>query len=551
MRGKRLTVVLAAVMAVVSALLAVAASPAAAAPRAFRAGEVRTIDVAGQAGVPANGVAAVLVNLTATSVTAPTFVTAWPSGEARPATSNLNPVPGQDTANLAVVPVDATGAISLYNHAGSAELVVDVVAYIPASSGFTPASTRLVDTRTTGSPLGAEGQRAVPLGLASPRVAVVNLTGVGATAATFLTAWTTGQARPATSNLNVAGAAATANLAVVTPAADGTITVANHAGRVDLVVDLLGSFPTGASITALTPTRLLDTRTGAGPVAPDAPGTIAAASVRAATGSNQTGTLLATLTGVNATARAFATVWSGTGARPATSNLNLRTTGAVANLMVLPVNAGGDVHLYVNAGRADLVVDAVAWVPGDGAVVAVAPTRLYDTRTADAGDVLPPVTRTFTYSVASRGAFSSDLTQFAASAAATLADPRGWRAAGIGFQRVDSGGDFTLWLSEAALVPSFGPPCTVNYSCRVGRNVIINEFRWRTSSPVWVDGGKSVDEYQDLVVNHEVGHFLGFDHLNCGGPGQLAPVMQQQSKGLSGCLPNEWPLAREISALAR
>lgn len=551
MGGKRLVGVVTAIAGIVSTMLTVVAGPVSAAPRAFRAGEVRTIAVAGQAGVPASGVGAVLVNLTATSVTAPTFVTAWPSGQARPDTSNLNPVPGQDTANLAVVPVDATGAISLYNHAGSAELVVDVVGYIPASSGFTPASTRLVDTRTAATPLVADAPRTVPLGLASPRVAVVNLTGVGATAPTFLTAWTTGATRPATSNLNLATGVAAANLAVVTPGADGTITVANHAGRVDLVVDLLGSFPADATITALAPTRLLDTRDGAGPVTPDDPGAIAATVVRSATGTDQAGTMLATLTGVNATARAFATVWTGPGTRPATSNLNLRTTGAVANLMVLPVTAGGDVHLYLNAGRADLVVDAVAWVPGDGAVVAVAPARLYDTRTADAGDVMPPVTRTFTYSVAARGAFTSDMTQFAASAAATLADPRGWRAAGIGFQRVDSGGDFTLWLSEAAFVPSFGPPCTVNYSCRVGRNVIINEFRWRTSSPVWVTGGKSIDEYQDLVVNHEVGHFLGFDHVGCSGPGQLAAVMQQQSKGLDGCLPNEWPLAREISALTR
>jgi Protein of unknown function (DUF3152) len=114
---------------------------------------------------------------------------------------------------------------------------------------------------------------------------------------------------------------------------------------------------------------------------------------------------------------------------------------------------------------------------------------------------------------------------------------------------VPTGGDFTLWLSQADLVPSFGPPCTVNYSCRVGRSVIVNEARWRLATPVWTGAGASLDDYHHLVVNHEVGHWLGFDHLLCGGAGQAAPVMQQQSKGLNGCLPNPWPTARELATI--
>ena len=222
----------------------------------------------------------------------------------------------------------------------------------------------------------------------------------------------------------------------------------------------------------------------------------------------------------------------------------------VATRALIRVEAGAGVDLYLNAGRADLVLDAAAWIPDDGSVRTVAPARLYDSRTADASGLLIPPARTVTYTVAVRGVVTADVNEFAASAAATLADPRGWRAAGITFQRVTSGGNFTLWLSQADLVPGFGSPCSVTYSCRVGRDVIINESRWRLATPVWVGAGATLADYQHLVVNHEVGHWLGFDHALCPGAGQPAPVMQQQSKGLNGCLPNPWPTAHELAVIS-
>jgi Protein of unknown function (DUF3152) len=157
------------------------------------------------------------------------------------------------------------------------------------------------------------------------------------------------------------------------------------------------------------------------------------------------------------------------------------------------------------------------------------------------------VYRLHTYIVRTRGTITTSVASFAASAAATYADPRGWMRAHHRFKRVSSGGDFTLVLAQARFLPSYSSVCSTLYSCRVGRNVVINQSRWKHSS-VHFTGDKAL--YRQMVVNHETGHWLGMHHLFCSGPGQLAPVMQQQSKGMQGCRPNAWPLAREISAVS-
>lgn len=97
------------------------------------ANETHTQQVTGTNGnctIPpdASGVA---MNVTAVGPTAPSFLQLWPSDEAQPAQgSSLNYLPGQaPTPNKVDVKLGATGAVKIYNLAGSVNVLADVVGY--------------------------------------------------------------------------------------------------------------------------------------------------------------------------------------------------------------------------------------------------------------------------------------------------------------------------------------------------------------------------------------------------------------------------------------
>jgi hypothetical protein len=86
------------------------------------------LQVTGRGGVPA-GATAVVLNVTVTDATDSSFLTAWPTGVTRPVASNLNFVAGQTVPNLVIVQVGSGGKVSLYNFAGSTDVIADVVGY--------------------------------------------------------------------------------------------------------------------------------------------------------------------------------------------------------------------------------------------------------------------------------------------------------------------------------------------------------------------------------------------------------------------------------------
>lgn len=92
-------------------------------------GSVIDLNVTGRGGVPAYGVSAVVLNVTVTEATATSFLTAWPSGAARPLASNLNYIDGSTVPNLVTVKVGEGGRVSLYNHAGWTHVIADVAGW--------------------------------------------------------------------------------------------------------------------------------------------------------------------------------------------------------------------------------------------------------------------------------------------------------------------------------------------------------------------------------------------------------------------------------------
>jgi len=153
------------------------------------------------------------------------------------------------------------------------------------------------------------------------------------------------------------------------------------------------------------------------------------------------------------------------------------------------------------------------------------------------------------YRIAVEAGVAVGIGEFAQLVNSTLDDPRSWTAGGqIQFQQVGSGdaAQFTVWLAAPSTAYSMcisggidirvgGVPYT---SCRVGNNVVLNSSRYLNAVNNY---GAPLAAYRQYMVNHEVGHRLGFSHERCPGAGKPAPVMQQQTLGLQGCVAYSWP----------
>jgi hypothetical protein len=96
---------------------------------AIDAGGVVRLKVTGRGGVPSTGVKAVVLTVLVTGPAQSGFLTAYPSGTARPTTSNVNFAAGQTIANTAFVTPSSDGYVDIYSQS-TTQVVADVQGYL-------------------------------------------------------------------------------------------------------------------------------------------------------------------------------------------------------------------------------------------------------------------------------------------------------------------------------------------------------------------------------------------------------------------------------------
>ncbi len=345
--------------------------------------------VLGRGNVPAAGVGAVALNVTAVDPSDQSYLTVWPTGGEPPNASNLNFTAGQTVPNMVIVAVGDRGSVSVFNASGATDVLVDVLGWFPTGASFgglTPA--RLMDTRAPGlttdhrfsgaGPMVAGGTVQLPVvgrgGMPAAGVGsvVLNVTATGATAESYLTVWPTGRSKPNASSLNFAAWRTVPNMVIVPVGSDGSISIFNATGQSHVLVDVLGWIPAGPLYTGLTPARLMDTRgpgltddgvaSGGGAVGA---GGQARLMVRGRGGVPAAAAMSVAInvTAVGPTAVSYLTVWPSDRARPNASNLNLSPRTTIANMVIVPLAADGSITIFNAAGSTDVIVDVLGWFP--------------------------------------------------------------------------------------------------------------------------------------------------------------------------------------------
>lgn len=334
------------------------------------------VAVAGRAGVPAQGATAVALALVATESAGSGFLTAHPAGSTPPVASTLNYVARQTVANLDVVKVGA-GGVALAVGGAATHVAGDVAGYYVDGSGppggrlnsLSPA--RLVDTRRPGGQalgpgasltLAVVGKGGVPAAEVGSAVLVV--TAVTPSAATYLAVHPSDEERPLASVVNAARGESSAVLVIARLSRDGRITFFNNAGTTHLVVDVLGYHTASAAdpgevYTPLAPTRLLDTRSGLGaPTRAVGPEGVVTVAVHGSAGvPDSARTVLLNLTAAQPTEATHLTVYPADQRPPETSVLNVARRQTRANLVLAKLSPDGRVSIRNAAGVVHLIAD--------------------------------------------------------------------------------------------------------------------------------------------------------------------------------------------------
>ena len=215
----------------------------------------RELQITGRGGVSASATGVVL-NVTATGGTANSFLRLYPTGAARPDSSNLNFAAGQTIPNLVTVKLGTGGKVTFYNNVGATDVIADVVGFFDPTPGglrFHPlaAPTRVLDSRTH---LGVPGNWqegmsrsfniAQAAGFNGAGALIMNTTVTQGTKGSFVSVYPQGPL-PSTSNLNFGPGQTIANLVMSKVAANGFLELYNAQGTVEIIGDVTGYYSPG------------------------------------------------------------------------------------------------------------------------------------------------------------------------------------------------------------------------------------------------------------------------------------------------------------------
>jgi hypothetical protein len=361
-------------------------------------GQVLSVQVTGQGGVPASGVAAVVVNVTITSPTATGFVSVYPTGVASPLSSTMNFQAGQTEAHLAEVAVGQNGQIAIYNATGWTQVIVDVEGWYDTSAATSGAGlynpltpSRIADTRPgTGTPYSGDtlgpgqamtvhvaGAGGVPS--SGAEAVVLNVTGVDATAGSAILVFPTGAATPLASTVNLVPGEAVPNQDTVGLGSGGDVTVLNESpGSVDVIVDVAGWYTDGAAgassgstFNVLVPTRVVDTRAGSGePYAGDTLPSLGTLKVELAgesgIPSENATAVVANATVTDTQAAGDLAAWPDGQAPSTTSEVNWQAGQTTGNAVVMGLGTDGALEFdNQSTGSTDLILDLSGWFGKD------------------------------------------------------------------------------------------------------------------------------------------------------------------------------------------
>jgi hypothetical protein len=355
--------------------------------------EVRVI---GRANVPASGVSAVVLNVTAIGEDEGGYVTVFPTGSPQPTASNINYEPGQPTANLVVAPVGQDGKVSIFV-SSKAHVIADVQGWFSQDPGFTSLQpARLLDTRSgaptvdgvssSGGAVAADGTVSVKViargsvPVSGAKAVVLNVTAIGEDDGGYVTVFPSTTTQPTASNINYQAGQPRANLVVAPVGPDGQVSIF-VSSKAHVIADVQGWFSQDPGFTSLQPARLLDTRAGAETVdgaqsgrgALNADGVIELPVVaRGSVPATGAGAVVLNVTAIGETDGGFVTVFPAGSPQPNVSNINYPAGQPTANLVVAPIS-NGKVSLFVSS-RAHLIVDVQGWFPVGAFVPPTEPT---------------------------------------------------------------------------------------------------------------------------------------------------------------------------------